>query len=88
MLIRAITAIFLTFVALWATAEQLPYGIRDDVRRQTQNMAEIERELGQLSAQVQAGPSAQQQALLAQFQSMLNANPQLKAQFEAASPEE
>jgi len=88
MLIRAITAIFLTFVALSATAEQLPYGIRDDVRRQTQNMAEIERELGQVSAQVQAGPSAQQQALLAQFQSMLNANPQLKAQFEAASPEE
>lgn len=69
-------------------AQQLPYGVRDDVRKQTMNMAEIERELGQLSAQAQAGPSAAQQALMAQFQAMLNANPQLKAQFNAASPQE
>lgn len=88
MLIRAGAFILLTLVILTAAAEPLPYGIRDDVRRQSQNMAEIERELGQLVAQAQSGPSAQQQALLAQFQVMLNANPQLKSQFEAATPEE
>ena len=80
----------LTLLVISATtfAQQLPYSVRDDVRKQTMNMAEIERELGQLSAQAQAGPSAAQQALLAQFQAMLNANPQLKAQFNAASPQE
>lgn len=57
----------LLFVAATTFAQQLPYGVRDDVRKQTMNMAEIERELGQLSAQAQAGPSAAQQALLTQF---------------------
>ena len=80
------------FTVLWMTvsvfAQDLPYGVRDSIKRQTQNMGEIERELSQLSAQVQAGPSPQQQALLAQFQSMLSANPQLKAQFDAATPEQ
>lgn len=78
---------FITF-SISTNAQQLPYGVRDDVRKQTMNMAEIEREIGQLSTQTQAGPSAAQQALMAQFQAMLNANPQLKAQFNAASPQE
>lgn len=88
MLMRLGILVLLLIAAFAEAAEPLPYGIRDDVRRQTQNMTEIEREIDQLAAQVQAGPSAQQQALLAQFQVMLNANAQLKAQFEAASPAE
>ena len=88
MLIRSFCVAFILAASVAAFAQQLPYGVRDDVKRQTQNMAEIEQELSQLVAQVKAGPSPQQQALLAQFQTMLNANPQLKAQFEAASPEE
>ena len=69
-------------------AEQLPYGIRDAVKRQTQNMGEIEREIEKMRATVDAGPNLAQQALMAQFQQMLAANPQLKAQFEAATPEQ
>ncbi len=85
---KSLVLFTLLVISTTTFAQQLPYGVRDDVRKQTMNMAEIERELGQLSAQAQAGPSAAQQALMAQFQAMLNANPQLKAQFNAASPQE
>lgn len=91
---RALTCALLCLIplSLWSvpssSADQLPYGVRDDVRRQTQNMGEIEREIETIRASVAAGPSPQQQALLAQFQQMLAANPQLKAQFDAATPEQ
>ena len=71
MLIRSFCVAFILAASVAAFAQQLPYGVRDDVKRQTQNMAEIEQELSQLVAQVKAGPSPQQQALLAQFQTML-----------------
>lgn len=91
---RALISTLLILISLlsWpltaGAAAPLPYGVRDDVRRQTQNMGEIEREIETIRASVAAGPSPQQQAMLAQFQQMLAANPQLKAQFDAATPEQ
>ena len=84
--------LFVTLLSLMGTAleaaEPLNYQTERAVVQQGQNMAEIERELDMLAARAAQGPNPQQQALMAQFQALLAANPALKAQFEAASPEE
>jgi len=66
----------------------LPYPLSEAVKRQTMNMNEIERELEQQLMLANQPISPQQQALLAQFNQGLKENPQLEAQFNAATPEQ
>lgn len=78
----------LLFVSQAGAESSLPYPQSEAVKRQTMNMNEIERELEQQLAIANQPMSPQQQALLAQFNQGLKENPQLQAQFEAATPEQ
>jgi len=68
--------------------EPLPYPAREAVKRQTMNMNEIEKQLDQQLATANGPANPAQQALIAQFNQMLNSNPQLKGQFDAATAEQ
>ena len=91
MLRKKIAVIFTTFLLSLSAVQgesSLPYPQSEAVKRQTGNMNDIEKQLEQLLAVVNAPITPQQQALLAQFNQGLKDNPQLKAQFDAASPEQ
>lgn len=79
---------FLSLLAQVSAESSLPYPQSEAVKRQTMNMNDIEKQLEQQLALASAPINPQQQALLAQFNQGLKDNPQLKAQFDAATPEQ
>lgn len=84
-----ILACLLTFGTVVQAQTKLLYPQEQALKRQTMNMNEIERELNQ---KVQQGGNdainAAQEMLIAQFNQMLANDPNLKAQFDAATAEQ
>lgn len=66
----------------------LSYQAQEALKRQTSNMNEVEKELSQQLKEVNAHSNPAMDALIVQFNQMLNENPDLKKQFEAATLEQ
>ncbi|MDB4130175.1 hypothetical protein N9581_00515 [Amylibacter sp.] len=66
----------------------LSYQAQEALKRQTSNMNEVENELSQQLKEVNAPSNPAMDALIVQFNQMLNGNLDLKKQFEAATLEQ
>ena len=84
-----VLACLLSFGTIVEAQTRLLYPQEQALKRQTMNMNEIERELDKQAQQgANASMNAAQEMLIAQFNQMLANDPNLKAQFDAATAEQ
>ena len=78
-----------SFATMVEAQTKLLYPQQQVLKRQTMNMNEIQKEIDKQQQQgANDAVNAAQQALMAQFNQMLKNDPNLKSQFDAATPEQ